>query len=121
MNVKRPIYVNINRLESFRSIKERGKIVSRCLPRSRPQLNLLQLEMKESEFESASQQISNFLTHPDIEGVYETNVPLIFRIISYLGCCSAVSRLTDMKNSHSTLGFDMNELEFRSTAQQPYL
>ena len=99
----------------------RGKLVSRTLPRSRPQLNLLQLEMKESEFEDASQEISMFLTHPDIEGVYETNVPLLFRIISYLGCCSAVSRTTQMKNSHSTLGFDLNELEFRSTAQQKYL
>ena len=45
----------------------------------------------------------------------------MFRIISNLGCCAAVARSTKMQNSHSTLGFELNELEFRSTAQQKYL
>ena len=95
--------------------------MSRVLPRSRPLLNLLEIQLKEDDFQNQSKQISFFLTHPDVEGVYETNVPLMFRIISNLGCCAAVSRLTKMQNSHSTFGFGLKELEFRSTAQQKYL
>lgn len=119
--VRRPFYINVSKLESFPNLQQKGKLVSRVLPRFRPQLNLLQLQLKEDDFREQSKQISVFLTHPDVEGVYETNVPLIFRVVSCLGCCAAVQRGTKHKNSHSTLGFQMSELEFRSTAQSSYL
>jgi len=120
LQVKRPFYININDVQSFPRLESRGKLVSRVLPRSRPVLSLLELQLKEDDFQAQSKEISMFLTHPDVEGVYETNVPLLFRIVSNLGCCSAVSRFTKMQNTHSTLGFSLDELEFRSTTQQSY-
>jgi len=121
LHVQRPFYVNVNKLESFPKLQRSGKLVTMKLPRNRPMLNLLKIELKEHDFVEQSKQIGMFLTHPDIEGVYETNVPLLFRTISHLGCSAAVSRHTKMANSHSTMGFALDELEFRSTAQQRYL
>ena len=121
LHVQRPFYVNVNKLESFPKLQRSGKLVAMKLPRNRPVLNLLKIELKEHDFVEQSKQIGMFLTHPEIEGVYETNVPLLFRTISHLGCSAAVSSMTKMANSHSTLGFALDELEFRSTAQQRYL
>jgi len=121
MVVPRPFFVNVHRLESFPKLQRSGKLVAMKLPRNRPLLNLLRIELKEHDFVEQAKQIGMFLTHPDIEGVYETNVPLLFRAISAIGCCAAVSPLTKMQNAHSTMGFALDDLEFRSTAQQQYL
>jgi DNA polymerase epsilon subunit 1 len=39
-----------------------------------------------------SSEISADLSSPDIEGVYETQVPLLFRCMVRLGCVCTVSR-----------------------------
>eukprot|EP01084_Bolivina_argentea_P229778 387734_1 len=121
LNVKREFYINVSKIDDFPKLQSSGKLVCRILPRMRPCLDLIQMQLKADEYEKQKQDISTFLTHPLVEGVYETNVPLLFRIISDLGCCTMVSSSTKMHNSHSTLGFDLKELEFKSTAQQNYL
>ena len=36
-------------------------------------------------------EISTELAGPDVEGVYETNVPALFRVLVELGCACSVS------------------------------
>jgi hypothetical protein len=76
--------------------------VVKILPRSHPCLNLYEISMDEETFKASSkacagdalcskagltreQATSQFLTHAEVEGVYELGVPLAFRIISKLG------------------------------------
>lgn len=45
-------------------------------------------------------EISADLSSPDIEGVYETQVPLMFRAILRLGCVCTVSRQVAQSVGH---------------------
>lgn len=62
------------------------------------------------------------LSSPDIEGVYETQVPLDFRALVKLGCLTTVNReFARSMEGRETDTFDINNLNFRSVAQFPYL
>lgn len=53
---------------------------------------------------------------PNVEGVYETQVPLIFRAYLQIGCVCRVIP----KSSNGEL-FSLEDLEMTSIARQPYL
>lgn len=56
-------------------------------------------------------------TDPDVEGVYETQVPPIFRALLHTGCvCRVVSR-----NNGSIDNFTLDDLEMTNIGKQPYL
>ena len=81
------------------------------------------------------------LSAPDIEGVYETQVPLIFRVIVALGCVTTVSK----KYSQAVIrgvslsvllcvcvvkgcyvvkeldSYELDHLDYKTVAQYPYL
>ena len=47
---------------------------SRTLPRSHPCLHLYEVVMTEHEYISNQRQLSSYFAHPDVEGVYESQV-----------------------------------------------
>ena len=76
------------------------------------------------------------LSSPDIEGVYESNVPLIFRAIVSLGCVCTVSKAAaksvlngvsysftaQLLVSQQTIeSYDLSQLEYKAVAQFPYM
>ncbi|XP_041470272.1 DNA polymerase epsilon catalytic subunit A-like isoform X2 [Lytechinus variegatus] len=96
--------------------------VTRTLPRSNPVLNLYQYTVPEDVYQQHANELTADLAAPDIEGVYETQVPLEFRALMKLGCVCMVNR----QHAKFLLGgdmdtFDLSQLEFKTLAQFQYL
>jgi DNA polymerase epsilon subunit 1 len=95
--------------------------VNRALPRAHPCLNLCEFNMKEREFIDQQRQFSSYFTHPDVEGVYETQVPLLWRAVVELGCVCAVNPTVAKKRGSSRDVFTLPDLDFKTTAECSYL
>ena len=55
-------------------------------------MNLYEYSVPEDTYREHINEISADLSSPDIEGVYETQIPLIFRALVKLGCVTMVNR-----------------------------
>ncbi|XP_076438241.1 DNA polymerase epsilon catalytic subunit A-like [Babylonia areolata] len=96
--------------------------VQKLLPRSHPVLNLYEYSVPENIYRDHINDITADLSSPDIEGVYETQVPLEFRALVNLGCVVTVDReFAKMMAGRETDTFELENLEFRTLAQFPYL
>ncbi|PKK17899.1 hypothetical protein A306_00000059 [Columba livia] len=62
--------------------------VNRILPRSNLVYNLYEYSVPEDMYQEHINEINADLSAPDIEGVYETQVPLLLRALIHLGCVS---------------------------------
>jgi DNA polymerase epsilon subunit 1 len=60
------------------------------------------------------------LSNPNIEGVYEMNVPLDFRLLITLGCICSLRKEHYRTNILSNL-YEFDELEFLALSEQTYL
>ncbi|XP_046997014.1 DNA polymerase epsilon catalytic subunit 1 [Schistocerca americana] len=97
---------------------------NRILPRSRPVFNLYEYTVPDELFQQHNQELLADLSTPDIEGIYETQVPLEFRALVRLGCVCSVERnearrLAVQGDASDT--FSLTQLQFRTLAHQPYL
>ncbi|XP_032807748.1 DNA polymerase epsilon catalytic subunit A [Petromyzon marinus] len=96
--------------------------VNRVLPRSNPVLNLYEYTVAEELYQQHLNQINADLAAPHIEGVYETQVPLMFRALVQLGCVCTVSRESARQQGALDVDtFQLEQLEMRSLAQYSYL
>ncbi|ESO90687.1 hypothetical protein LOTGIDRAFT_217825 [Lottia gigantea] len=94
----------------------------KTLPRSHPVFNLYQYSVPEDVYLQHINDINADLSSPDIEGVYETQVPLEFRALIQLGCVVTVNReFARQMSGRETDTFEMDNLDFRTLAQFPYL
>ncbi|CAL1540665.1 unnamed protein product, partial [Lymnaea stagnalis] len=120
LNVPRTFYVNQKTQKEGEGAM--WKKVHRTLPRSHPVFNLYQYDVPEHIYIKHINDITADLSSPDIEGVYETQVPLDFRAIVKLGCVATVNRdFARSMDGRETDTFDLYSLNFRSVAQFPYL
>ncbi|CAN8193292.1 unnamed protein product [Coccothraustes coccothraustes] len=96
--------------------------VNRILPRSNLVYNLYEYSVPEDMYQEHINEINADLSAPDIEGVYETQVPLLFRALIHLGCVCMVSRqLVRHLAGREAETFNIEHLEMRSLAQFAYL
>ncbi|XP_073973254.1 DNA polymerase epsilon catalytic subunit 1 isoform X2 [Rhodnius prolixus] len=100
------------------------KKCNRTLPRSRPTYHLYEYTVPEEIFQQHSNDLIADLSAADVEGIYETQVPLLFRALLKLGCVCAIDksesrRLSEALTENQT--FMLNNLSFRTVAQQSYL
>ncbi|XP_041095859.1 DNA polymerase epsilon catalytic subunit A [Polyodon spathula] len=120
LNIPRVFYVN-QRVPK----QEEGtlyKKVTRILPRSNVVYNLYQYSVPEEMYQEHINEINADLSAPDIEGVYETQVPLLFRALVQLGCvCMVNKQLSREMAGREADTFDLEHLEMRSLAQFSYL
>eukprot|EP00833_Pecoramyces_ruminatium_P005929 jgi/Orpsp1_1/1179961/evm.model.c7180000071587.1 len=79
---------NGNTIENLYSVKKVNKI----LPRSHKNLFLYEFQMPENVYRENMKVISSFISHPSIEGVYETQIPLLYRVLIDIGCVTKVNR-----------------------------
>lgn len=121
LTVPRIFYVNTREQRGEPPEKSLWKKCSRILPRSRPVYNLYQYTVPEDLFKVHSLALTDELSKPEIEGIYETQMSLEFRAILQLGCICVVDskQVRDMADGSDT--FDLSQLQFRSIAVQPYL
>ncbi|XP_048412228.2 DNA polymerase epsilon catalytic subunit A isoform X2 [Stegostoma tigrinum] len=120
LNVPRVFYVNqrIPKADDSAVYKK----VNRILPRSNIVYNLYEYSVPEDMYQEHINEINADLSAPDIEGVYETQVPLLFRALIQLGCVCMVNRqLSPHLAEREADTFDLEQLEMRSLAQFNYL
>ncbi|XP_029426854.1 DNA polymerase epsilon catalytic subunit A isoform X2 [Rhinatrema bivittatum] len=98
------------------------KKVNRILPRSNPVYNLYEYAVPEDMYQEHINEINAELSAPDIEGVYETQVPLLMRALIQLGCvCMVNKQLVRHLMGREAETFDLDQLEMKSLAQFSYL
>eukprot|EP00850_Spirogloea_muscicola_P017955 SM000159S01786 [mRNA] locus=s159:288661:304957:+ [translate_table: standard] len=116
LTIPRQIYMNTRGAGSDDAIGER---VNRTLPHGRPTLNLLQVVVAEQQFREATRELAAHLTDPDVEGIYETQVPLEINAVLEIGCVCAITA----KARHRSLqeGWLLSELTMKTTTECPYL
>eukprot|EP00002_Diphylleia_rotans_P041170 TRINITY_DN9949_c0_g1_i1.p1 TRINITY_DN9949_c0_g1~~TRINITY_DN9949_c0_g1_i1.p1 ORF type:complete len:2242 (+),score=458.11 TRINITY_DN9949_c0_g1_i1:64-6789(+) len=115
--VPRVFYVN-SRVEDPNS---KGTRTSKLLPRSRPCLNLYEFSVSEGDFVEHAKDITSYINHPDVEGVYESKMPVTFKAVMELGCTCSVKPMLRTKNRPAGDIYSIEELEFKTTTEVPYL
>lgn len=87
VDVPRILYLNSRVIDENSNKRSGIKMTKRLrtLPRGHPCLNLYELQMTEYFYRMNSGLFSSMFNHKDIEGVYESNVPLLFRALISLG------------------------------------
>lgn len=115
--VPRTIYVNTRVPNN--AFSDNGRRVDRLLPRGRPCLNLYEITMEETDFQDNSKELASFLNHSEVEGVYETQVPLLFRLMMEVGCVCRVER--NAGESRVKNEFALSQLQYKTTTECPYL
>ena len=109
LNISRTFYVNqIKPLEKESSLCHKS---NKHLPRSQASYNLYEYSIPENIFQKHHNDIMSEFSNPNIEGIYEMNVPLMFRAFINLGCVCGL-RKEVKKNDFET--FELNELEIKS-------
>lgn len=73
--------------------------------------------MDEADFRNNSKKLSILFTRSEVEGVYETHVPSLFRAVMQLGCVCGVTRKSRNKNASEV--FDLEELESKDISNKP--
>ncbi|TDH12869.1 hypothetical protein EPR50_G00050310 [Perca flavescens] len=120
LNIPRVFYVNqkVPKQEEGATYKK----VNRMLPRSNIVYYLYEYCVPEDMYQEHINEINADLSAPDIEGVYETQVPLLFRALVQLGCVCMVNKhvVRDLAGREADT-FDLEHLEMRSLAQFSYL
>ncbi|KAB1255677.1 DNA polymerase epsilon catalytic subunit A [Camelus dromedarius] len=120
LNIPRVFYVNqrVAKTEAGPSYRK----VNRVLPRSNTVYNLYEYSVPEDMYQEHINEINTELAAPDIEGVYETQVPLLFRALVQLGCVCVVNKqLVRHLSGWEAETFSLEHLEMRSLAQFSYL
>ncbi|KRY46498.1 DNA polymerase epsilon catalytic subunit A [Trichinella britovi] len=82
----------------------------RTLPRSHSVYHLYEYEVPEEKYERHLHQLNTEINAFHIEGIYETRVPLFFRVLMQLGCvCQAKPALRDLLKVPEE--FKLNQLD----------
>ena len=107
---------------------DQGRLVKRYLPHGKKSHFVYEIVMSEREYQRNSKVLSNFLTHPDFEGIYEKHTPLLLRVLVRLGCVARVSNSAALARRRAKAGteererpYSLDEMEFLTTATHNYL
>lgn len=103
-------------VESGTSGKRR---VSKLLPHGRQPYFLYEVSIPERDFKSQGGVVLALSSGRDIEGLYESNMPLDFDAILRLGCTAAIRKEAQRKSMG--YGFSVDELEAKGSAASNYL
>lgn len=96
--------------------------VHRTLPRANEAKFLYEYRVPEEHYLQHMNELYAELSVPEVEGIYETQVPLMFRALIQIGClCQVSSDYRKSSKSKETDSFELDSLEFRTLAQADYL
>eukprot|EP01134_Creolimax_fragrantissima_P001067 CFRG1067T1 len=121
LTVPRVFYVNTRNEDNSRKWPK----VTRTLPRGRPCLHLYEFSQSEARYQRMFHDVklvAELMSHPDVEGVYETKVPLDYRALMELGCVVQLNQYS--RHANTDTDFDLSELEVkrdRNIVQAQYL
>jgi len=116
LHVKRTFYIN------SRTAQTDSKQVKKVLPRSKPVHFLYEIESEEDRFLENYANFGEFLSSPEIEGIYEANVPLSAKAIMLLGAAIRPKKTKIVLNqSHIAQTFNIEDFEAKYVWNNSYL
>jgi DNA polymerase epsilon subunit 1 len=124
LTVPRVLYVNITRnsVDAIRAAVKFGGIkVFKELPHSKETQELYEITLPELKFQRNEKSIDRFFNSAEVEGLYESQVPLWFRSILKLGCVAKVLQESTNNTFLTTGKYNLNDLEMVSVKFHPYL
>ncbi|EDQ91191.1 uncharacterized protein MONBRDRAFT_15015, partial [Monosiga brevicollis MX1] len=117
LNVPRRFYVNMHEEDPTKKhIK-----VSRQLPRSHPCKFLYQFEMTETQYLRDQKRLASQLSHSDVEGVYELQMPLLWRALLELSCTTGIRREAIKARAGAKGEFGLTDLAAKPESARHYL
>ncbi|XP_062219147.1 DNA polymerase epsilon catalytic subunit A-like [Phragmites australis] len=116
INVPRVFYLN-----SKAPVTEEfpGRRVKKILPHGRPCFNLIEVVTSEEQFRAEGKKVAAHLAEPDVEGIYETKIPLELNAVLQIGCVCKVDKSVKKRSIQD--GWDLAELQMKTTAECSYL
>ncbi|ESW04397.1 hypothetical protein PHAVU_011G091900 [Phaseolus vulgaris] len=96
-----------------------GKRVNKTLPHGRHSYNLYEVSINEIQYGEVSKKLATLLADPDVEGIYETKVPLDFNAIVQLGCVCKVDKTANKRSLQEP--WNLSELHMKTTTECVYL
>ncbi|KAJ0173535.1 hypothetical protein K1T71_010684 [Dendrolimus kikuchii] len=124
LTVPRVFYVN-QRVGRASDSGQYWRKCNRILPRAHPVLHLYQYTVPEDLYREHQEELMGELSAPEIEGIYETQMSLEFRVLVQLGCICTVDSQEARKliqfGSSNMDSFKLNQLQFKSIGHQSYL
>ncbi|KAL5717104.1 DNA-directed DNA polymerase [Ranunculus cassubicifolius] len=96
-----------------------GKHVSKTLPHGRPSFNLIEVVIDEDQFREESKKLAAHLADPEVEGIYESKVPLELNAVLQVGCVCKVDKASKKRNTQD--GWSLTELHMKTTTECSYL
>ncbi|KAI9339371.1 hypothetical protein BDR26DRAFT_919110 [Obelidium mucronatum] len=123
LQIPRIMYINsrVPQPEDLGLIGFRMERRQKTLPRSHVCLNLYELSMSEQFFKDHTDVFARLFSHHDVEGVYETQIPLLFRGLMNLGCSASVNTSRIQTGRGLEAGFELEDLKHISFSKVPYL
>ncbi|GLU18367.1 hypothetical protein SLE2022_346730 [Rubroshorea leprosula] len=96
-----------------------GRRVNKTLPHGKRSYNLIEVIIDEDQFKKEGKKLAALLADPEIEGIYETKVPLHFDAILQIGCVCKVDKTAIKRNAQD--GWSLSELQMKTTTECSYL
>ncbi|KAL9300842.1 putative DNA-directed DNA polymerase [Arabidopsis thaliana] len=96
-----------------------GKCINKILPHGKPCYNLMEVNIQEDQFIKESKKLAALLADPEIEGIYETKMPLEFSAICQIGCVCKIEDTAKHRNTQD--GWKLGELHRITTTECRYL
>ncbi|XP_068311422.1 DNA polymerase epsilon catalytic subunit A-like [Pyrus communis] len=116
INSKAPIEKIFNKIsEEIPPVKD----VKKALPHGRHIYNLYEATIDEGQFRTIRKKLAALLGDPEVEGIYETRVPLEFNAIIQIGCVCKVDKTAKKRNVQD--GWSVSELHMKTTTECSYL
>ena len=121
--VPRIFYVNQRTPKDGNETDGLWKKVQKTLPRSHPALNLYEYRVPEEVYAQHASDLITNLSTPDIEGIYETQIPLEFRALVDLGCLVMVDKhkARELASESNPDTFELGWLQFKTLANYHYM
>ena len=97
--------------------------ITKTLPRSHPVMNLYEYRVPEAVYKEHTSDLVTDLSTPDVEGIYETQVPLEFRSLVELGCLCMVKKekVRELAANNETDTFDLDWLQMKHLSSYHYM
>ena len=121
--VPRIFYVNQRTPKDSSETGGLWKKVQKTLPRSHPAMNLYEYRVPEEVYMQHANDLVTDLSTPDIEGIYETQIPLEFRALVDLGCLVMVdkNKARALASEPNPDTFELGWLQFKTLAHYHYM
>ncbi|WFD29904.1 DNA-directed DNA polymerase [Malassezia sp. CBS 17886] len=123
VRVPRQFYVNFKEMPPPHAFLPSYTVepVSRTLPRGAANRHLVRVTVPEDVFVDEEAHFSTLLNHPNVDGVYEMQLPLETRALIQLGSVCALRRGSATRVSHALdAGFPLHDLT-HAAGRAPYL